>query len=169
MAKTAYQVAGQIFYQTDGAMHVLLESGTISTGVVTVTAGTVNIAGTVPINRGYKTVSLTIGSAAAVTEELDMTGYAGGLVHLAGTTWTDANIGFQVAPTTGGTYAILRDYLGAPVQISGVGTAVSRAYQIPDEVFAAGYVKLWSKSTTEATETDTNQGDARSLTVILKG
>jgi len=142
MAKTSYQVAGQIFQAEGGAAS---------------------------ISRGYKTVSLTIGSALAETEEFDATGFPGGMVHLAGTVWTAANIGFKVSPTSGGSFAILYDYLGAPVQISGVGTAISGAYQIPDEFFPAGFVKLWSKSTTAATITDTNQGDARAITVVLKG
>ena len=142
MTKTAYQVAGQIFQQEGGAA---------------------------AISRGYKTVSLTIGSAAATSEEFDMTGYAGGDVYMAGTAWTAANIGFQIAPTSGGTYVIKYDDLGAPVQISGVGTAISGAYKIPDEMFACGYVKLWSKSAVAATITDVNQDAARSITVILKG
>lgn len=120
------------------------------------------------IQRVFSYESATIASGAAETGEISMTIYAGGIV-ITPAAWTAANIGFKVSATSGGTFAILRDYLGAPVQISGIKTDGIRAYQIPDEVFAAGYVKLWSKSTTAATETDTNQAAARSLTVVLKG
>ena len=111
---------------------------------------------------------LTIANNEALTAEFDMTPFAGGLVIVPGT-WTAANIGFKVSPTSGGTFVTLVDYLGSPVQVSGVATGTSKAYQMPDELFAAGFVKLWSKSTTIATETDTNQGGARTLTVVLKG
>lgn len=76
----------------------------------------------------------------------------------------------SVAPTTGGTFVILRDASGNPVQIGSIKTDGARAYALPAELFGCGFVKLWSKSATAATETDVNQtGGPLSLTVVLKG
>lgn len=122
----------------------------------------------VPIGRGFYVGTLTIASGTSITGELDMRTYAGGFVFIP-STWTAANLGFKMSPTNGGNYGIANDYLGAPIQISGIGTAEYAPYQIPDEMFPAGYVKLWSKSTTAATETDVSQGAERTLIVVLKG
>ena len=123
----------------------------------------------VHIGRFSSVETLTIGLGLAITStELDMTHYSGGVV-IVPAVWDAANIGFTVSPTSGGTFVILRDYLGTPVQISGIETAGSRAYSLPMEIFACGFIKLWSKSLTTLTETDVNQAANRTLTVILKG
>lgn len=120
------------------------------------------------IQRVFSYEDVTIASGAAESDEISVTRYAGGIVRVC-TEWTDANIGILHSHISSGTFNVLHDYLGSPVQISGIPTTGGGDFALPDEVFAAGYVKLWSKSTTAATETDTNQGDARSLTVVLKG
>lgn len=120
------------------------------------------------IGRNYTIISVTIPNGTAESEEMDWRPYAGGIVWIPNP-WTDANLGFKISPTTGGTFTNLRDYFGAPVQISGIAIAEVHPYQIPEELFSAGFVKLWSKDTTAATETDNNQGGDRVLTVALKG
>ncbi len=120
------------------------------------------------ISRGFNVLALTIASGEALSGVFDMTGHAGGMVLVPGA-WDAANIGFQVSPTSDGTFNILRDESGTPVQISNVLTNGARWYAFPAEVFAARFVKLWSKSATAGTETDVNQTAARSLTVLLKG
>ncbi len=86
------------------------------------------------------------------------------------TGWVAANIGFQVCHTEGGTYTILREEdTDQPVQIQYVSTSAARSYRVPVELFAAQWVKLWSKSATAATETDVNQtGGPLELTLMLK-
>ena len=120
------------------------------------------------INREYTTRTYTIASGAALTDEIDARYMAGAIVIIPAA-WTAANLGIKVSPTSGGTFVILNDYLGAPVQVSGITTDASKAYALPDEIYATGFVKLWSKSATAATITDVNQAAARSIIVVLKG
>ena len=109
----------------------------------------------------------TIANGAAISDELDITDFSGGIV-ITPAAWTAANIGIKVAEKGGGTFAILRGVTGTAVQISGVLTTASRAYVLPDEVFACGSIKLWSKNVAAATETDNNQGAERLINVLLK-
>lgn len=120
------------------------------------------------IARHSAQLTVTIANGAALSEAFDFSEFSGGHV-ITPDVWTAANIGFQVSATQSGTYTILRDKAGAPVQVSTVKTDGGRAYSMPDEVFGALWVKLWSKNTTAATETDTNQGGARTLGLTLKG
>jgi len=113
------------------------------------------------------TVKTSIASSAAISGAIDMRPFVGGMVIIP-SAWTDANLGFQVCDTIDGTYVIAKDETGVPFQVSSITTDASYAYEIPTEMFKCHYVKLWSKSTTAATVTDTNQGAARALTVMLK-
>lgn len=119
------------------------------------------------IERAYAKSTLTIADGAAISQALWMGSWAGGYV-LIPDSWTAANMGFQVSEAEAGTFAILRDESGSPVQISGILTTGARAYALPAELFGALWVKLWSKSTTAATETDANQTGAISPIVVLK-
>ena len=116
--------------------------------------------------RDAISIDLTIANGAAISAAFNFGAYAGGCV-LVLSAWTDANIGFQVCATQTGTFAILRDDAGTPIQVSGIATGAARAYALPAKLTGM-WLKLWSKSTTSATETDTNQGAERALTVILK-
>jgi hypothetical protein len=111
---------------------------------------------------------ITILSGEAESETLDFGNYAGGMV-LVPSAWTAANIGFKVSRLNNGTYNILRDDIGVPVQISTILTSGARWYTLPSELYGAKFVRLWSKSTVSATETDTNQGAERELELLLKG
>jgi hypothetical protein len=118
------------------------------------------------IGRYVEAFSLPIADGEAITRSADMSIFSGGYVHIP-TSWTAANLGFQVSDDDS-TFIILRDEAGAPVQISGIKTDGARAYALPAEVFGCKHVKLWSKSSTAATETDTNQSGAITLTLVLK-
>lgn len=120
------------------------------------------------IYRGISVVYPTVANGAAITEAIPFHEYAGGLVTIPAA-WTDANLGFQVCDTEAGTYVKMKDKAGDPVQIESITTNATFAYEIPPEVFGAHYLKLWSKSSTSATTTDTNQGAARSLVLTMKG
>lgn len=112
--------------------------------------------------------SVTILQNAALSDAFDMRGREGGMVEVPDG-WTDANIGFKVCGTLGGTYVVAKDKTGVPIQISGVNTTTGAAYAIPVELYAAHYVKVWSKHKTAATETDVNQtGSAKTLKLMLK-
>ena len=120
------------------------------------------------IYRSTTVVHPTIANGAAITEAIPVHEYAGGLVTIPAA-WTAANLGFQVSDTEAGTYVKVKDKAGDPVQVESITTNASFCYEIPPEIFGAHYLKLWSKSSTSATTTDTNQGAERSLIVLLKG
>jgi hypothetical protein len=111
--------------------------------------------------------NLTIANGAAVSTAFNTSDFIGGIVIIP-TSWTDANMGFKVCDTEGGTFVALKDDDGAPVQIAAITTDAPFAYKIPNEIFPAMWVKLWSKSTTAATVTDTNQSGDITITVMLK-
>jgi hypothetical protein len=119
------------------------------------------------IGRLGMQVAVTIADGAALSEAIYMEPFAGGMVYVPDS-WSAANLGFKVCDTEGGTFAILKDASGVPIQISGMSTSGAMAYQIPDGLFGAVWVKLWSKSTTAATETDVNQTGAISPVLMLK-
>ena len=106
-------------------------------------------------------------NTAVATAGFDMSNYIGGMV-ITPTAWTAANIGFYVCDTLAGTYVIAKDEYGIPIQITAVATGAAGAYAIPAQIFTAKFVKLWSKNTTAATETDINQAAERALKVMLK-
>ena len=115
------------------------------------------------MGREMRTKTATIANGAAVSDVINTTGFTY-MVVITPAVWTDANIGFKVSADNS-TFVTLYDEDGAPVQIGGIATAAAGAYTAPAEVAGARFVKLWSKSTTDATETDTNQGAARTLVV----
>lgn len=120
-----------------------------------------------PIARGTSVHALTIADGAATSAVVDFSLHAGGYVDIA-TSWTAANMGFYVCDTADGTFVILRDEAGNPVQISNILTTGARAYALPSQVFGCKFVKLWSKSSTSATETDTNQTGDATIRLVLK-
>jgi hypothetical protein len=118
------------------------------------------------ITSAFKVV---IADDAAISNAFSMAEWISGIITVP-SGWTAANVGFQVCDTESGTYTILReDDADQPIQIVSVSTSAARSYKIPNDVFPANWVKLWSKSTTAATETDVNQtGGPLSITVMLK-
>jgi hypothetical protein len=123
---------------------------------------------TVPfIGRAYKYVTVTIAGTAALSDEIDMRELAGGMA-LVPDDWTSggtAKLGFKVAYSSGGDYYPLYDKDGNQVTIDSVGT-VAAAYELPPEVYAAHYIKLWS---TDGAGGDAYQVDAREIYVAFKG
>ena len=114
-------------------------------------------------------LTATIADGAAISGAFRLHEYYGGIVTVPAA-WVAANMGFQVCDTEDGTYSILREPgTNQPVQIENMSTSAIRSYKIPNDIFPALWVKLWSKSATAATETDVNQtGGPLSITVMLK-
>jgi hypothetical protein len=109
--------------------------------------------------------SAAIANNAAISGAIDNRAASGGSV-ITPAAWTDANIGFKVCATVDGTFVPLRDQTGALVQITSVQTSEADAYPLPDELFGCLFFKLWSCT---AAGVDTNQGAARTLTIVQKG
>ena len=109
-----------------------------------------------------QTVDIAISTATAANA-IDFTDMSGAIIKMP-SAWTAASIGFKVAETESGDKLPLYDDDGALVQID--SPAVDQAYSVPVEVFAAGWVWLWSQ---DGSGNDTNQLAARSLIVMKKG
>lgn len=124
-----------------------------------------NVNNTVKI---YRRLSIDIPNGGAISPPIDFRWFTAAIVTVP-SAWTAANLGFQVCDTENGTYVILRDDAGTPIQISNILTTGSRAYRLPIEIFASGFIRLWSKSTTAATESDVNQAALRTMLIQLKG
>jgi hypothetical protein len=119
------------------------------------------------IQQPPKVTSVTIADSAALSGAIYIGDHIG-MIVTTDASWTDANMGFQVSTSETGTYTILRDDTGVPVQISGVVTDTATSYKVPDKIFPGLWVKVWSKHKTAGTVTDVNQSGAETLTITLK-
>ena len=93
--------------------------------------------------RDSVTDSVTFLAGTFQTDPFDMQAYGGGNVYIPAA-WTNADIGFKVAPTVGGTYMILYDDNGNIVQAT-VGATDTECHSFPPEVYACRFVRLWSQ------------------------
>ena len=117
------------------------------------------------IGRKVKNETATITSAAdGLSGTFDMSEYAGGIVHMP-TAWTEADIGFCVSLTAGGTYLPLADEDGNIVEIA-CAAVTSRAFTMPAALFPASHVKLFSQA---GLTTATTQAAPRVIVITLKG
>jgi len=146
---------------SNGALKAVLQAGSAAIGKLAANSG-VDI-GDVDIGRRFTTTALTIANSGHLSDELDMRGSSMLIVHMPAA-WTAASIGFQVSPTTGGTFIPLYDDDGNLLQID--APTASKAYQAPDGIAGSGFVKLWSQ---DGSGSNTAQGAERSIPVTLKG
>ena len=100
------------------------------------------------IRRKSKTYPFTLSTATASCVTIPMFDMAGGLVEV-GTMNTNATqINLWVADTTNGPFYQLYDKDGSVVKITlSASTADGRAYSMPDETFAAHFIKFVSATT----------------------
>lgn len=108
-----------------------------------------------------------IAAGAALSGAIDLREMAGGILKNDGTNWTVADIVFDVCETAGGTFTTLEDETGTAVRLSGLATNAAEARKLPDELFAAHWVKL--RSVTAGSVTSANQTNAQSFSLMLKG
>jgi len=115
--------------------------------------------------RRRTSVTATIASGAALSDAIDVRAYGAGIVIMPAA-WTTADLGLQVCPTATGTFAPLRDTSnGYSTDVSVDAAEAGPAYPLPDYIFAAGYIKLWSHN---GSGVDVNQAAERTFTVMLK-
>lgn len=113
------------------------------------------------IQRSVVTVATTIPSGQALSGAIALGGMAGGVLSMPAV-WTAAKIGFQHCASPTGTFQPLYTDAGALVEIN---AAAAGEYALPDALFGAGYIKLWSESASVAV----NQAADRAITLTLKG
>lgn len=94
------------------------------------------------IARQYRSQAVSIETGQALSAPVDMRWFSGVIVHIPAV-WTAANLGLLTSETELGTYNILRDESGTPVQVSGILTTGARAYSLPVEAFPCGWEKRW--------------------------
>ena len=107
-------------------------------------------------------VTATIANGAALSDAIDIRGVIRGEV-LIPSAWTAADMGFQRSSTVGGTFVPAANALGNLIEIT-LTTPTDRSFSIPDDVFSASFIKLWSQTAGAGV----NQGAARSVVVNLK-
>lgn len=100
------------------------------------------------IRRKSKTYPFTMFTATASCVTIPMFDMAGGVIEM-GTVSTNATqINLWVADTTNGPFYQLYDKDGAVVKVTlSASTADGRAYAMPDETFAAHFIKFVSATT----------------------
>lgn len=108
------------------------------------------------------TVLIDISEDDDLSEEIDFREWAFALLEMPAAI-TACSIGFKIAHTSGGTFLPLYDHDGNLVQIS--SPSVDCAYELPPEVAAARYVKLWSQ---DGSGSNTAQAADRSFTLHRK-
>lgn len=118
-----------------------------------------------PISRAVGQLEVEIQNAAALSDEIDLGGAREFMVVIP-STWTNANLGFQVSEEAGGTFVPLYDDGGNLVQIAGIAIAASRAYVLPPEVGVCQHIKLWSQN---GAGVSVNQGAKRTIQLTSKG
>jgi hypothetical protein len=111
------------------------------------------------IRRKNKTFPVTLDNATASATTIVLSDMAGGIVSLGthDTNATEARV--WVAPDADGPFRPLKDKDAGAVKLSLVGTTAV-AYTLPDEVFAAPFIKLQLNNTA---------ADGLAATVMAKG
>lgn len=109
---------------------------------------------------------IVIAVGESLSAALDFSQYAGGILINSGTDWTTADLCFEVSDTLSGTYVKLRDSSGVLIRVTGLSTTAGEARPLPEELFAAGFVKLRSVNT--ASEAAVNQVATQTIKLVLK-
>lgn len=93
------------------------------------------------IRRKNKTFDITLDAATGVTSSIALGDMAGGIVSL-GTHNTNATeLAVHVAASDSNAYRALKDKDGTAVKVTISGSSAA-SYSLPDEVFAAPFIKL---------------------------
>ena len=100
------------------------------------------------IRRKSKVNSFTMFTATASCDTIPMFDMAGGLVSVGTMVTASTQINLWVSDSTSGPFRQLYDKDGAVVKITlAASTADGRVYAMPDEAFAAQYIKFVSATT----------------------
>lgn len=100
------------------------------------------------IRRKSKVNSFTMFTATASCDTIPMFDMAGGLVSVGTMVTASTQINLWVSESTAGPFRQLYDKDGAVVKITlAASTADGRVYAMPDEAFAAQYIKFVSATT----------------------
>lgn len=90
---------------------------------------------------GNATVSLT--HVLATTDVVDLRSWGSAMVSVPSTSTINEDVGVHVSESPAGEYSELRDSTGTALTVK---LTTSKAVALPDQAFAAGYVKLVTAS-----------------------
>ena len=112
---------------------------------------------------GTTTKALTIANGASLSGEIDLEGFKNFAIEMPAA-WTAANLTFQAASASGGTFQNVHDDAGTEVVVTAAAARVIGMDAVKRELAALRFIKIRSGTT----GTPVNQGAARTLTLILK-
>ena len=102
----------------------------------------------VRIRRKSKTFGFTLSTATSVANTLPMIDMAGGMIEVGTMVTAATQINIWASDASNGPFFQLYDKDGALVKVTlSASTTDGRSYALPDEVFAAQYIKLVSATT----------------------
>jgi hypothetical protein len=102
----------------------------------------------VRIRRKSKTFGFTLSTATSVANTLPMIDMAGGMIEVGTMVTAATQINIWASDASNGPFFQLYDKDGAVVKVTlSASTTDGRSYALPDEVFAAQYIKLVSATT----------------------
>jgi hypothetical protein len=100
------------------------------------------------IRRKSKAFGFTLSTATSVADTLPMFDMAGGMIEVGTMSTSSTQINIWASDTSNGPFFQLYDKDGAVVKVTlSASTTDGRAYALPDEVFAAQFIKLLSATT----------------------
>src|SRR5512147_2338356 len=108
----------------------------------------------------WMSTSTTIAAGASAAVEVDVRGFIPLKIHIAGTTWTAANLGFKARAYNQSTSRVVYDDAGSPMQISGINsTSFKGCFAVPASPGLEGvcFLTPYKKSATAATTSAVNQ------------
>lgn len=123
--------------------------------------------GRLHVAPGYRVATVAIGSGASLSAEIDTTGRSLAAI-LIPSDWTLADLTFQIASASGGTYMDLYDDQNNEIRVVIGAVGAARALGLDSVAFALApfrYIKIRSGPSAGAV----NQVGAKTLTLIFKG
>lgn len=100
------------------------------------------------ISRKYRDFDITLATATASATTLDIRDVAGAVVSFGTMSTNSSTLQMWVSPTSSGTFRRLYKADGSVADLTlSPSSTDGRAYALPDEVFAAEYLKIVSATT----------------------
>lgn len=106
-----------------------------------------------------------VGAGTALSNAIEVSDFAGGLLITPSSLDNNTAIGFKVSDREDGVFYSLFGSDGVLITIP-VSIANARAYPLPDELFGAHWIKIWTCTTGGL---DVNQASVRGFGLMMKG
>lgn len=145
-----------------GSNRTMLVSGSDGTNLRAIATST---DGELLAQRAYATATVTLSTSTSLSGALDLEGFSLAAIQMS-TGWTDADLSFQAAASSSGTFMDIYDYNGVELTVETTASRVVSLGGAIGEVLAPiRHMKVRSGTSTSGV----NQSTDRTLTLILKG